>query len=209
MLGGLSYLAEVGQAVTRELHRAVHQVPADAGDHLSAPRVKQARNVDGGTRGGPAEHAVLLHQQRPRTQLRCLNGRDRPRRAAPDDGNVVAQPRSPSISRFVGSLPCQSNALATRPPHWIRCVHGSRSSPAARARSGPRSPKHCKRQHIVPSSSTATRTSPATWGPRRQPGPPQPRCSGATGVAPDRGSEVLPVLLEVRGSAVLRSRESP
>ena len=89
--------------VTGELHGAVHQVPADASNHLFAPRVKEARNVDGGTRGGPAEHAVLLYQQRPRTQLRCLNRRDRPRRATPDDRNVVIQSAPPS-SRFVEAL---------------------------------------------------------------------------------------------------------
>jgi hypothetical protein len=59
----------------------------------------------------------------------------------------------------------------------------SRSSPAARARSEPPSPEHCTALVTVPSSSTVTRTSPATWDPRRPPGPPPPRCSSATGAA--------------------------
>src|SRR6266700_4209125 len=58
-----------------------------------------------------------------------------------------------------------------------------RSSPAARARSEPPSPEHWTPPVTVLSSSTVTRTLTATWRLRRQPGPPQPRCSSDTGAA--------------------------
>ena len=84
----LRHLAEIGQRPLVEFHALFHQFPADAGNDLLAPGIKETRERDA-TRGhGAAKLAAALHQQNTGPGAPGLQGGNGAGGTAADDKHV-------------------------------------------------------------------------------------------------------------------------